>query len=95
MSAPFCGDCPDHEACMTGFTCEQVRAALCSGPGPQPYEGPQFGRQLEPCPVCGTMHEDQEPAPSRNSRADTIGFWVAFIVGFAGALWFSWEVFLR
>jgi hypothetical protein len=25
MSQPFCGDCPDHEGCMTGYPCEVVK----------------------------------------------------------------------
>jgi hypothetical protein len=23
--APYCKDCPDHEACMTGFPCSMVK----------------------------------------------------------------------
>jgi hypothetical protein len=27
ISGPFCDDCPDHEACMTGYPCDFVKAA--------------------------------------------------------------------
>jgi ribosomal protein S27AE len=51
----YCGECGED------FTERApLRSAPCKGPGPQEYEGAQFGRQWTPCPACGTMHDGGE-----------------------------------
>lgn len=32
----FCRDCPDHEACMTGWRCDDVKRVNAAAPSPLP-----------------------------------------------------------
>lgn len=50
----LCSDCPDHEACMTGYPCEVVRRhATTPPPKPPAWAGDTIDWPEWECPMCG------------------------------------------